>query len=72
MTREEAARMTYDELEAAGYCECGRTLARHKPLEPVGPIDRDRHCFKTADMRRYDMNGRPKGVGIRITRSTWR
>lgn len=38
MTREEAARLSFDELEAAGFCECGAPLEGHPPLGRPGPL----------------------------------
>jgi hypothetical protein len=40
VTRDEAARLTWDELEAAGYCDCGRELATHPRLGRPAPMTR--------------------------------
>ncbi len=30
--------LTFDELEAAGLCDCGQPLATHTPLPKPGPL----------------------------------
>jgi hypothetical protein len=40
VTRDEAARLSWDELEAAGFCECGQALATHPKLKRPAPMTR--------------------------------
>jgi hypothetical protein len=40
VTRDEGAKLSYDELDAAGYCECGQALATHPRLKRPPPMTR--------------------------------
>jgi hypothetical protein len=40
VTRDEAARLSWDELEALGICECGQELATHPRLKRPAPMTR--------------------------------
>lgn len=78
----DVATATFDELLEAGFCDCGRVLEGHPPLDPPKPWSHGRPCARSAFDRGRGWDGSPIdenqgqrraqsarwGEGIQITR----
>lgn len=65
------ATMSWEELEAAGLCECGQALDDHPSLAKPLPWSYGRPCSKTALERGYGWDGRQPVVHTLRNRSRW-
>lgn len=71
MTRAEAAALSWEELEAAGLCDCGGPLKGHPPLAKPLPLSHGRPCSWSALDRGRGWDGRPLPEHTALERARW-